>query len=262
MRSSALSRCSLVLFPAVFALASYGQEGDGLLSADDFVIDTALLEDPTSAIAGYEKYSALLGGDSVRRCNGLPCIGWVEDHHAGGALKHRGYYDAGRLLLYKNYHVDGSLERDFKALDNVRCVLRTYHVNGVLCSETRYVDGVALRYADHYRNGQLRYEEEKHRSGAYYERMNIHAPDGKPISTMELVDRKRTEFLLREYHPNGRLRSEGRARYNPQRMDTQRIGNWVFFDTEGHRTGGEEYVDGKVHASSPGGTGQEMGSAK
>lgn len=260
MRSQALPCRYLVLVTLAFAVGSYGQDDGGLLAADDFVIDTALLEDPTATIAGYEHYSALLGGDSVRHCNGFPCIGWVEDHHPAGALKHRGYYDAGRLVLYKNYHADGTLERDFKALDNVRCVLRTYHANGALSSETRYVDGVALSYEDHYRNGQLRYEEQKHRSGAYYERMNIHAPDGKPISTMELVDRKRSEFLLREYHPNGRLRSEGRARYNAQRMDTQRVGSWAYFDTEGRSAGGEEYVDGKVHASTT--SPQDMGSAK
>ncbi|MBK8340468.1 MAG: hypothetical protein IPK99_10965 [Flavobacteriales bacterium] len=72
MRLQALLCRYLVLVPLAFALGSYGQDDDGILAADDFVIDTALLEDPTATIGGYEAYSAMLGGDSVRHCNGLP----------------------------------------------------------------------------------------------------------------------------------------------------------------------------------------------
>lgn len=231
-----------------FCCTLTAQDDLALMSADAFPMDPALLEDPAAVIAAYEAFNPVTGGDSVRLCNGHPCIGWVEDHHPNGALKHKGYYVDGRLTLYKNHQPDGTLEREFRSVDALRSVLRTFHANGQPATETRFVDGLALQYQEHYRNGQLRYAEEKHKGGAYYERMDLFAADGSPISTLELVDKRKVEFLQREYHPGGRVRCEGRARYNPQRMDTQRIGTWTYRDEQGVLVRTEEYVDGKVHA--------------
>lgn len=239
-----LNAVALVL---ALPLAAGAQDDLALMAADAFTIDPEQLEDPAAVIADYEVFNPVTGGDSVRLCNGHPCIGWVEDLHANGAVKHKGYYVDGRLTLYKNQRPDGSLEREFRSVDALRSVLRTYHANGQPATETRFTDGQALRYEEHYRNGQLRYAEEKHRSGAYYERMDLFATDGRPISTLELVDRRKVEFLQREYHPGGQVRCEGRARYNPLRMDTQRIGTWTYRDAQGRVVRTEEYVDGKVH---------------
>ncbi|MCC6400749.1 MAG: hypothetical protein IT227_08295 [Flavobacteriales bacterium] len=243
------ARFPLAAAAALLLCSSLPAQDDlALMAADAFPIDPALLEDPAAAIADYEVYNPVTGGDSVRLCNGHPCIGWVEDHHANGALRHKGYYVDGRLTLYKNHHPDGTLEREFRSVDALRAVLRTFHTNGQPATESRFVDGTVLHYQEHYRNGQLRYAEEKHKSGAYYERMDLFASDGSPISTLELVDKRRVEFLQREYHPGGLVRCEGRARYNPQRMDTQRIGTWTYRGPDGSTVRTEEYVDGKVHA--------------
>ncbi len=239
-----LNAVALVL---ALPLAAGAQDDLALMAADAFTIDPEQLEDPAAVIADYEVFNPVTGGDSVRLCNGHPCIGWVEDLHANGAVKHKGYYVDGRLTLYKNHHANGTLEREFRSVDALRSVLRTYHANGQPATETRFTDGQPLRYEEHYRNGRLRYAEEKHRSGAYYERMDLYATDGSPISTLELVDRRKVEFLQREYHPGGQVRCEGRARYNPLRMDTQRIGTWTYRDAQGAIVRTEEYVDGKVH---------------
>ena len=66
--------------------AVHAQDDLALMAADAFPIDPALLEDPAAVIADYEAYNPVTGGDSVRLCNGHPCIGWVEDQHPNGAL--------------------------------------------------------------------------------------------------------------------------------------------------------------------------------
>ena len=220
-----------------------------MLPVDDHPISEEVMDDGYLAVNDYEGLNGQLGGDSVRNCNGYACIGWVEDHYADGTLKHRGYYDGGQLLLYKNYHPDGTMEREFKVLDNTKCLLRTYHVNGVIRSETKYWSGVPLSYTDHYMNGQLRYEELKHKSEPYYLKMDLYAPDGTPMSTLELVDKKKVQFLQREYHTNGAVKLEGRSQYDPDRYDSRRIGKWLHFNESGVAVQEDLYVDGKVHES-------------
>ena len=105
--------------------------------------------------------------------------------------------------------------------------------------------GASVRYVD----GKLRYAEELHRSEPYFLRMDLFAADGHPISTLQLADTKKVEFIQREFHPGGALRCEGRARYDPSRMDTQRVGTWTYFDTSGAVTKREDYQDGRLASS-------------
>ena len=235
---------SFALLIVSFSLQA--QPDRDLLAQDEHFVMGDVGEDPSPDLNAYEALNKALGGDSVRLCGGYPCIGWVEDHYPAGGLKHRGYYDGGKLTVYKNFHPDGGVEREFRALDAVKCVLRTYHLNGQLRSEARYVDGISVAYQDHYVDGKLRYAEERHRSEPYFIRMDLFAADGHAISTLHLVDKKRVQFEQKDYHPGGALRAEGHARYDPTRMDTQRVGTWTYYDTTGAVTRREDYQDGKV----------------
>ncbi len=218
-----------------------------VLSADDLIPGTDSLADETEPMDMYEPLNAALGGDSVRSCGGYGCIGWVEDHYPTGELKHRGYYKDGQLLVYRNYHTNGHMEREFKVIDNTRCFMRTYHDNGAVRTEVTYTNGVAMAYSDHYPNGQLRYQEEKHPSLPYYLIMDLFAPDGKPISTLHLTDKKKNVFEQNEYWPNGQLKCAGRSQFMPARHDSQRIGDWTFYDQNGDPLKQERYIDGKAH---------------
>ena len=245
-----IKHCSLVLVcSAALVSTAVGQAEEPLLAQDDHYIMGDTGDDPAPDLNAYTALVVLLGGDSVRQCNGYPCTGWVEDHYADGVLKHRGYYDNGRLTVYRNYHPDGKLERDFRAIDDVKSVLRTYHLNANPRSEARYADGVAYMYKDFYVTGQLRYEEERDRNASYFTRMDLYAADGQPISLLREVDRKRAEFEQKEFYPGGGIKCTGRSRYNASRMDTQRIGTWVHYDTNGRTIREEDYIDGMVHAS-------------
>jgi antitoxin component YwqK of YwqJK toxin-antitoxin module len=236
--------CSVSLFVLHIHLAA--QPEQELLAQDEHYVMGDVGADPSPDLNVYEAFNGAIGGDSVRLCGGHPCIGWVEDNYPDGTLKHRGYYDQGRLTLYKNYHINGAVEREFRSTDAVKSTLRTYHGNGQLRSETRFVDGVSVSYHDHYVNGVLRYAEERHRSEPYFIRMDLFAADGHPISTLQLVDKKSVEFEQREYHPGGALRAVGRAQYDPARMDTRRINTWIFYDVAGTVVKEEDYLDGRI----------------
>lgn len=224
-------------------------QGDTLLLAQDehYIMGDAG-EDPLPELNVYEAFNPTTGGDSVRACDGHPCAGWVEDAYPSGRTKHKGYYDQGHLTLYKNFHPNGEVERDFKSTDATHCMMRTWHPNGVERSETRYRDGEVMYFEDRYVNGQLRYVEERHRKEPCYTRMELYDVQGKPVSLLKMVDKGALEVEQSEYYPGGILRSQGRARYNRSRMDTQRVGIWTYYNPDGSKAREEDYIDGKVHA--------------
>lgn len=237
---------TLLVLAAAFGSMAQGYSQTDPLVNDEYFIMGDMGEDPMPDMNAYEAMNKMLGGDSIRICVGHPCLGWVEDHYPDGMVKHRGFYDAGQLTLYKNFWSNGTLEREFRSADAVRSVLRTYHANGQLRSETRFVDGRSVQYEDRYVDGRLRYAEERHRSEPYFLRMDLFAADGHPVSTLQLTDKKKVEFVQKEFHPGGALRCEGKARYDPSRMDTQRTGTWTYFDVSGVVTKQEEYQDGRL----------------
>lgn len=225
----------------------FAQTGEPPVLAEDVVLTGDTLNWPEELPDPYAPLNVALGGDSVRMINGSACAGWVEDRYPDGVLKHRGYYGDGRLITYRNYHPNGKMEREFRMKDQTRSSMRTFYDNGLLRSETRFVGGLSRSYVEHYPSGQVRYIEEKHPSLPYYTVMDLFAPDGKPVSTLRVVDKKQGIFEQREYWPGGQLRAMGRARFNPQRFDSQRIGSWTYHDQEGKPVKQESYVDGKVH---------------
>lgn len=219
-----------------------------MLANDEAYIMGDAGEDPLPDLNAYEALNKVLGGDSIRTCAGHPCIGWVEDRYADGVLKHKGYYDEGRLTVYKNYFPEGGLEREFRSIDDVKSILRTWHANGILRSETRFAHGDPYQYEDHYVNGQLRYAEERHRKEPCFMKMELYAADGKPVSLLRVVNKGKLEFEQQEFHPGGALRSQGRSQYDPLRMDSRRIGTWTHYDPAGLVVRSEDYTDGKVVA--------------
>ncbi len=217
-----------------------------LFAEELFTIPDSLLGQ-SEPIDAYEPLVRALGGDSIRRCDGQPCNGYMEDHYADGVLKHRGYYQDGHLLVYRNYWPNALLEREYQVTSNTRSSLATFHPNGQPRTTTVYVKGEQRSYSEHYVNGQLRYAEERHTDLPVYTRMDLFAPDGRPISTLELVDKKRVVMAQKEYWPNGLIRCEGRSQYDRQQGDSQRIGEWVYNDESGQALRKESYVGGKVH---------------
>ena len=238
-----MERILVLCFASLFFTASHAQSTDLIDQADYFILDDVR---PDPSLEVYDRFNHAIGGDSIRLCGEFPCIGWVEDKWENGAMKHRGYYDDGKLVIYKNHHASGDLEREYKGIDARKSVMRTFFSGAGLRSETKYVDGNAIEYKEHYVNGKLRYHEEKHRSEPYYLRMDLYAADGMPISLMQLIDKKKVEFQIKEYHPSGALKCEGRARYDRSRMDSQRIAVWRSYDKAGALLREEEYQDGRI----------------
>lgn len=239
---------ALILGGGLLSIGACAAQDTLLLAFDEHYLLGDPGDDPSPELGAYETFNAATGGDSLRLCGAFPCNGWVQDHYQSGQLMHRGYYTEGRLVSYRNFHMNGAVEREFKEVDALRCTMRTWHANGELRSETRYSEGTVMFYADHYVTGQLRYAEERHKKEPCFTRLELYAADGKPISLLRMVDKGKMESEQQEFHPGGALRCQGRARYSKLRMDSQRVGTWTYYDPQGAKLREEDYIDGKVHA--------------
>jgi len=63
--------------------------------------DTLYKGDPSIEI--YDKFNKIIGGDSVRFCEKHKCSGWIKDYYTNGKLKHKGFYENGKLTtVYSN----------------------------------------------------------------------------------------------------------------------------------------------------------------
>lgn len=239
----------LILWGGLLHLLVCAAQPDTLmLAADEHYVMGDPGDDPAPDLNVYERFNPITAGDSVRYCNGFPCMGSVEDKYPNGDLKHKGYYDNGLLVLYKNYHPNGQLEREFKRTDDVRAIQRSWHPNGQPRSEIRYAEGQVVSYTDHYINGAVRYAEERQRNGGCFSRMELFDAEGRAISSLVLTDKSKGLIDISEFHPGGAIKCKGRARCDKRSLETTRIGTWTYFDPTGAKVREEDYIDGKVHA--------------
>lgn len=240
-----MRNCTLLLL-GLLAYSTYAQDDLAIMNADDHYVKPEQLIDPVYGITVYERLNGSLGGDSTRHCNGYACTGWVEDLYQDGTVMHKGYYNDGQLIMYKNFYPNAKLEREFKVVDNLKCQVKQYYSNGEMRSFVKYHRGDPFIWHDHYENGQLQYDEERDKQTGTYVRSNTYAANGTPINTMELESKKRMEYAHKEFHVNGNVKLEGASRYIPSLMDHRRVGIWKHYNIEGKLVQEDTYQDGKV----------------
>lgn len=202
--------------------------------------------DSVYGIVMYEKLNPYLGGDSIRHCKGYACTGFVEDYYENGQLLHKGFYAEGKLKFYKNYYPNGNVERDFRAMDDIRQKLKLYYPSGILKSDLEYRSGKPVKWQDFYENGQPEYYEEYDKTGEYYLVKKQWYADGKIQLEMTMMDKKNLEYVHTEYYPNGNIRAQGTLRFSTNTYDYVRTGTWKYFDEQGNLKKEETYASGKV----------------
>lgn len=208
--------------------------------------------DPDYGIKLYERLNFLLGGDSIRydQVKGYAANGWREDYYENGQLLHKGYYQEGQLKIYKNFFDNGQLERNFVIKPNPsQYSMKIYYKDGKPRAEVDYNKGNPQKSQEWYPNGQLEYIEEYNKDCEYYIQHKIYQENGVPVSTLELVDERRKNYLKKEYHPNGQVKEEGTIHYDKQLADYRKEGKWLVYDESGKLIEENTYVNGELSNS-------------
>jgi len=185
----------------------------------------------------YEKYNAFTMGDSVRICNKRPCNGIIKDYWENGNLKHKAYYQGGRITNgYENYFDNEQLERKFSIINAGSAELVVYYKDGTMRSKVEYRKKNPIKWIDYYPNGNLEFIEEYDNSMSYYLKYNFYFMSGSPQSTLELVDKNERIYMAKTYYKNGNMKNEGLRQLNMAAGDYVRIGEWKFYDEQGKLT--------------------------
>ncbi|PLW93895.1 MAG: hypothetical protein C0592_04695 [Marinilabiliales bacterium] len=182
----------------------------------------------------YERFNSFTEGDSVRRCDKRPCNGIIKDYYENGVLKHKGYYESGRLITgYENYYDNEQLERNFKIIGTGSALLTVYYKDGTLRSRVEYRKKNAIKWEDYYPNGNIEFIEEYDKKMQYYIKYNFYYMNGNPQNILELVDEKERIYTSKEYYRNGSIKCEGLRQQNASMGDYVRIGEWKFYNDDG-----------------------------
>ncbi len=239
-----------LLFLFLISLSVFSQ-GDDWFDNIENITDN--VEEP---MLYYERFNAFTMGDSVRLCNKRPCNGIQKDFWENGIIKHKAYYQNGRITNgYENYFDNEQLERKFTIINASSAELVVYYKDGTLRSKVEYRRKNAIKWADYYPNGNLEFIEEYDNSMEYYIKYNFYFMNGTPQSTLELVDKNERIYTAKVYYKNGQLKEEGFRQLNMAAGDYVRIGEWKYYDEQGkliethnfHK--GEEIEDGSEEST-------------
>lgn len=209
--------------------------------------DIDKIEDSIPSVTAYEIYNKVLGGDSVRLCNGYPCKGWIKDEYPNKSLKHRGFYVDGRLeSVYKNYYENGQLEREFTLKNYKNSTMNIFYPDGKKLSEIEYVFTDPISWTDFYPNGQIEYTEIYHSSGDYILSRIFYYQSGQIQSSFKLLNKKKNLFEKIDFYPNGTVKEKGMMIYNKSVGDYQQTGKWSYYKENGELSSEENYYKNKI----------------
>lgn len=196
----------------------------------------------------YNKLCPILGGDSVRYCNGLKCTGPVKDYYPDGKLKHKGYYDQGKIVsVFTNYYHDGNIERSFVAKSEIRGIIQIFYPDSILKSKGEYFKGEVLKWEDFYENGKTEFLEEYDKSIDYHLYTRFYYEDGSPQILFELIDKKNRSYTYKEFFSNGQIEEQGNKIQNKSTKDYLQDGIWKYYNESGKLLLEEEYIKGMLN---------------
>jgi len=194
----------------------------------------------------YEKFVAEFKDDGLRADNkGMLCQGWNEDFYDSGKLLHKGYYVDGKLIIYKNYYPNGQVERNFKRISLVRSQLTVYTPTGENRSRVDYYKGNTRKWVDYYPCGLVEYMEVYSKNTNYLVQRRSYFSDGTPESVFELHNKRKKEYLKKEFYETHTLKEEGTMRFDKTMLDFTKNGLWRSYDEKGNLLTEETYASGK-----------------
>lgn len=228
----------LFLFLVPFSLFSQGDDWfDNIENITDNVQEPMLY---------YERFNAFTMGDSVRLCNKRPCNGIQKDFWENGVVKHKAYYQNGRITNgYENFFENEQLERKFIIINASSAELTVYYKDGTLRSKVEYRRKNAVKWTDYYPNGNLEFTEEYDISMDYYIKYNFYFMNGTPQSMLELVDKNERIYTAKSFYKNGQLKDEGFRQMNASAGDYVRIGEWKYYDEQGKLVSSHNFYKGE-----------------
>jgi antitoxin component YwqK of YwqJK toxin-antitoxin module len=117
-----------------------------------------------------------------------------------------------------------------------------YWINGKVRSDIIYYQGQDEVTHEYYENGNPEIAEEYAKKLDYLMYRTFWYENGKTQSDLQLVDKKKKKYSLKEYYENGQLQDEGTMQYYAEIDNFMKEGTWKVYDETGKLVAVQEYV--------------------
>lgn len=205
------------------------------------------LIDSAYGINKYERLNFFLGGDSVRYDKkGYSVQGWWEDYYENGNVLHKGYYVDGQLRNYKNFYINGHLERSYRQTNIGKSEMEIYYDTDTLKSMVWYVGENAQKWIDFFPNGKIFFIEEYDKRVEKLIQRKVFNETGMPQLLIQISDEKKQLYIQQEYYENGKLKEGGKIIMSDLYGDFQKEGKWNYYDENGKWIREEIYNKGQM----------------
>ncbi|HAE29844.1 MAG TPA: hypothetical protein DCF89_01910 [Flavobacteriales bacterium] len=181
-----------------------------------FQYDLEELEDPEEGIVIYDQYCPGLTNKYKLRKDIFKHLAHKEhvDYYNNGKVLHKGIYEDGSLIKFKNYYPNDQLERELKVKKGKPKSFESYYLFGEIRERKVFDDGILMSHEKYLYSGKLSYLMEISEIG-YLKIEQWNNDEGFPLKYVELKDVDSLKYEIAEMYPDGTLKKIGRYLYDP-----------------------------------------------
>ncbi|MBL4703692.1 MAG: hypothetical protein JKY54_04175, partial [Flavobacteriales bacterium] len=212
-----------------------------------FRYDIEEIEDPDDGIIIYNQYCPGLSGEIYLRQDQFKHVAEKEhvDYYANGKMLHKGYYENGSLMQFKNYFPNSQIERELKIKRKKPKQLTCYYMFGEIRERQIFDDGILMLHEKYHFSGRLKYLMEVSEIG-YLKIEQWNDEDGKPLKYIELLNEDSLKYEIAEMYLSGTIKEKGIYLYNPKTETFERNGKVVKYSQTGTLMAEAIYANDKV----------------
>ncbi len=232
-------RLALVNFILLSVTVARGQDSVRTVLELDFLFhyDLEEVEDPDEGIVLFDQYCPGLANKVKLRKDIFKHVAHKEqvDYYNNGKLLHKGQYEDGSLIKFKNYYPNDQLERELKVKNGKPKLFTSYYIFGEIRERKVFDDGILMLHEKYHYSGRLKYLMEISELG-YLQIEQWNNGDGYPLRYTELIDVDSLIYEIAEMYPSGTIKKKGNYLYDPVTETYCNHGNYVAYSETGTMT--------------------------
>ena len=121
-----------------------------------------------------------------------------------------------------------------------------YYVDGKVRSDITYYSGSEEITKEYYPSGKPEFLEEYANKCDYLLYRQFYFDNGNLQNDMQLSDKKKKKYSVKEYFENGKVQTEGIMQYYEEIDNYMKEGDWKVYDESGKLIAIQEYVRGQL----------------
>jgi len=153
-------RLALVNLILLTVTIARGQDSVRTVLELDFLFhyDLEEVEDPDEGIVLYDQYCPGLANKVKLRKDIFKHVAHKEqvDYYNNGKLLHKGHYEDGSLIKFKNYYPNDQLERELKVKNGKPKLFTSYYIFGEIRERKVFDDGILMLHEKYHYSGKLK----------------------------------------------------------------------------------------------------------